>query len=144
MTVNLYDDHGVRFRYPTDWELEVTDDGPVATVAFQSPSGLAFAMVTLDATRPEPDAIADEALEAMREEYPTIEATPARDTIGGHPAVGHDAEFFTLDMTNSCSIRAFRSPRRTALVFGQWSDLEGEGPEALLRAVWSSLEETDA
>jgi hypothetical protein len=143
MTGN-YDDHGIRFEYPEDWELEVTDDGPVSTVSIQSPAGLAFALVTVDESCPDPDEVADEALAAMREEYPNLDASPARETIGGQEAIGHDVEFFTLDMTNTCTIRCFRTPRRTVLVFGQWSDIDTEEePESVLLGVRRSLEETD-
>src|SRR5829696_7230522 len=132
-----YDDHGIRFAYPQDWELEVTDDGPRTTVTVQSPGGLAFALVTLDEDRPAPAALADEALAAMRDEYPQLDATPAQETIAGHRAVGHDLEFISLDLVNSCAIRCYRTRRRTVLVFGQWSDLD-DGAEALLRAVRDS------
>jgi hypothetical protein len=138
----IYEDHGIRFEYPGDWELEVTDDGPVTTVALQSPGGLAFALVTTDDSRPAPAEVADEALTAMREEYPNLDATPALETINSHNAVGHDVEFISLDMTNTCAIRCFRTPRRTVLVFGQWSDLD-EDSEDLIRDVRRSLEETD-
>src|SRR5436305_1351379 len=144
MATAFFDDHGIRFEYPADWELEVTDDGPRTTVAVQSPGGLAFALVTLDDSRPAPAELADEALVAMREEYPNLDATPALETIDGHRAVGHDLEFFSLDLLNSCEIRSYRTERRTVLVFGQWSDLEGDESEALLRALRGSLEETDA
>ena len=90
----------------------MTDDGPVTTVALQSPGGLAFALVTTDDSRPAPAEVADEALTAMREEYPNLDATPALETINGHNAVGHDVEFISLDMTNTCAIRCFRTPRR--------------------------------
>ncbi|MBV8607864.1 MAG: hypothetical protein JO034_10440 [Singulisphaera sp.] len=138
----IYEDHGIRFEYPGEWELEVTDDGPVTTVALQSPGGLAFALVTTDDSRPAPAEVADEALSAMREEYPDLDATPTLETINGHNAVGHDVEFISLDMTNTCAIRCFRTPRRTVLVFGQWSDLD-EDSEDLIRDVRQSLEETD-
>src|SRR3954453_20032875 len=139
----IYDDHGIRFEYPGDWELEVTDDGPLTTVAIQAPGGLAFALVTTDDSCPAPAEGADQALEALREEYPVLDAAPALETINGHRAVGHDVEFFTLDMTNSCTIRCFRTPRRTVLLFGQWSDLVAEEFEASLGAVLRSFEETD-
>ena len=65
--------------------------------------------------------------------------------IHGHHAVGHDVEFISLDMTNSCTIRCFRTPRRTVLVFGQWSDLDAnDDAEDAVHAVRRSLEETDA
>ena len=143
MAENVYDDHGVRFEYPSTWELDVTEDGGVTTAAVHAPDGLAFALVTVDESRPEPVEIAEQALAAMREEYPTLEAVPALETIAGCRAVGHDVEFISLDMTNACAIRCFRTGRRTVLVFGQWSDLEDEDAADEIRAVRASLEETD-
>jgi hypothetical protein len=140
----IYDDRGIRFEYPGDWELEVTDDDPLTTVAVQAPGGLAFALVTVDDSCPAPADVADQALEALREEYPVLDATPALETINGHHAVGHDIEFISLDMTNACTIRCFRTPRRTVLLFGQWSDLVGDDSEATLDALRRSFEETDA
>lgn len=144
--IGIFDDHGIRFEYPMDWELDVTDDGERATVAVQSPSGLAFAMVTIDEDRPAPAELADEALAAMRAEYPTLDAVPALETIDGHKAIGHDVEFISLDVPNACAIRCYRTPRRTVLVFAQWSDLdaEDEEPGACALALRRSLEETDA
>src|SRR3954453_22579714 len=131
----VYNDRGIRFEYPGDWELEVTDDGPLTTVAVQAPGGLAFALITVDDTRPAPADVADQALEALREEYPVLDAAPALETINGHRAVGHDVQFMSPDMTNSCPIRSFRTPRRTVLLFGQWSDLVDDESEAALGAV---------
>ncbi len=140
----VYDDRGIRFEYPADWEMEVTDEGTLTTVSIQSPGGLAFALVTVDDSGPDPAEVADQALMAMREEYPALDAVPAREPLNGFDAVGHDVEFISLDMTNACAIRCFRTPRRTVLVFGQWSDLEDEESIAILRDVRNSLEETDA
>ena len=143
MTVETYEDHGLRFDYPSAWEVEVTDHGPVLTVALQDPSGLGFALITTDESRPDPADVADAALEAMREEYPELDASPTMETINDHCATGHDVEFFALDMTNAASIRCFRTPRRTVLAFGQWSDVgEAELPE-LIRGVFRSIEDTD-
>jgi hypothetical protein len=141
--IQIYDDRGIRFEYPSDWELEVTDDGPLTTVAVQAPEGLAFALVTVDDSCPEPDDMADQALGALREEYPVLDAAPALETINGHDAIGHDVEFISLDMTNSCTIRCFRTPRRTVLLFGQWSELGDVQSEGTLVAVRRSFEETD-
>lgn len=141
--LGIFDDHGIRFAYPGDWELEVTEDGPRATIEVASPGGLAFALVTVDDDRPAPADLADEALAALREEYPGLDALPALETIGGHRAVGHDVEFISLDLTNSCLIRCFRTPRRTVFVLGQWSDLEGDDAGEALMALRRSIEETD-
>jgi hypothetical protein len=145
MALTTYDDRGIRFEYPADWELDETDDGPRFTVSVQSPSGLAFALVTVDDDRPAPVELTDEALAALKDEYPTLDAFPALETIDGHKAIGHDVEFISLDLNNACAIRAFRTPRRTVFVLAQWSDdLEGEEAESALKGLRRSLEETDA
>ena len=144
MATTVFDDHGIRFAYPPDWELDETDDGARTTVSVSSPDGLAFALVTIDEDRPEPSELADEALEAMREEYPGLDASPALETIAGQKAIGHDVEFFSLDLLGGCEIRGFRTPRRTVLFFGQWSEAEGEDAEHALRSVRRSIQETDA
>ncbi|WP_435008936.1 hypothetical protein P12x_000189 [Tundrisphaera lichenicola] len=140
----IYDDHGIRFEYPGDWALEVTEDGPRTTVEVGSPSGLAFALVTVDEDRPAAADMTDEALAALREEYPTLDAFPALETIAGQKAVGHDVEFISLDLTNSCVLRSFRTPRRTVFVLAQWSDLEDDDADTTLLVLRRSIEETDA
>ncbi len=142
--LGIYDDRGIRFEYPDGWEVEVTDDGPRTAVTIQSPAGPAFSLVTVDDSRPSPEELVDEALAALRDEYPELDATPARETIGGHEAAGFDVEFFSLDLTNTCAIRAFRTPHRTVFVMTQWSDVEGDEPEDALRALRRSIEETDS
>jgi hypothetical protein len=141
--IRTYDDHGIRFQYPLNWELEVfEDDSERMTVTVQAPSGLAFLMVTIDEARPAPAKMAEEALAAMREEYASLDAYPAHETIAGHMATGHDVEFVSLDMINFCSIRSYRTEFRTVLVFAQWSDLAEENADSLLLALKRSLEET--
>jgi len=139
----VYEDHGVRFAYPSDWALEVTDEGEVTTVDVQHPAGIAFLVVRIDEACPDPDQVADSALEAMREEYPDLDAFPVAEALHEHCATGHDVEFFSLDISNGASIRCFRTPRRTVLVFGQWSDLGGDHVPDLVGDMLRSLEETE-
>jgi len=143
MATAHFDDHGVRFEYPSDWELEVTEDGPVTTVDVQHPAGIAFLLVRTDLSCPDPDEIADSALEAMREEYPDLDAVPVEETVDEYCATGHDVEFFSLDISNGACIRCFQTPRRTVLVFGQWSDLGEENVPEHVGDMLRSLEETE-
>jgi hypothetical protein len=143
VTPEVYADHGVRFEYPPDWDVAVTDDGPVTTIEVQAPGGLAFAWVRADESRPEPSTVADEVLEAMRAEYPDLDALSTTEMLHGHRAIGHDVEFFSLDITNGASVRCFRTVRRTVLVFGQWSDLGEKNLPDLIRGVFRSVEETE-
>ncbi len=143
MATETYEDHGVRFEYPSNWNVEVTEDGPETTIDVQHPEGLAFALLRTDEARPDPSALADEALAAMREEYSDLEAVPVIETLREHVATGYDVDFFSLDIANGARIRCFRSPRRTVLVFGQWSDLGEEDLSGLVRGVFRSLEEVE-
>ena len=143
MTTRIYEGHGVRFAYPSDWQLEESDEDGAATVEVQAPGGLAFALVRSDETSPDPSSVADEVLEAMREEYPDLDAAPAMETIAGHHATGYDVEFFSLDFTNGATIRCFRTPERTVLAFGQWSDIGAEDLPDLIRGVFRSVEEME-
>lgn len=138
-----FEDCGILFRYPEDWELDVTEEGALTTIALHSTTGPAFALVTLDETRPDPGEVLQQALEVMRDEYPELDATPARESIGGYPAQGHDVEFFSLDMTSTCAIRCLQTHRRTVLFFGQWSDIEGDEAGEILADLRRSFEETD-
>ena len=140
----IFDDFGIRFEYPAGWELDVDDDGTRQVISLQSPEDPAFLMVTLDGECPPPAEVADEALAAMQAEYPELDARPVLEVIDGHRAIGHDLDFLSLDMPNSCAIRCFRTPRRTVLIFAQWSDLDDDEAEGQVRALRRSLEETDA
>ena len=143
MPIQTYDDEGLRFESPPDWAIEETWDGEVRTVAVQAPDGLGFAVIQTDDSRPDPDEIADAALQAMRDDYPELDSHRVMETINDHAATGHDLEFMTLDMTNAAAIRCFRTPRRTVLVLGQWSDLGGAESSERVRHVVRSVEESE-
>ena len=78
----------------------------------------------------------------MREEYPSLDVVPVSDMFHDHAVTGHDVEFFSLDIANAASIRCFRTPRRTLLVFGQWSDLGDDDLSDVVSGLFKSLEET--
>jgi hypothetical protein len=143
VSTRFYEDHGVRFEYPSDWEVEVTDDSSEVIIGVQEPSGLAFVLVTIDESCSDPADVAETALEAMREEYPDLDAVAMVETIGEHDIIGHDVEFFALDIANAAIVRSFGTPRRTILFFGQWTELGDNNLADMIRGMVSSLEETE-
>jgi hypothetical protein len=143
VTTEVYEDHGVRFEYPSDWTMEVIDEGVVMTVDLQHPGGDAFALVRTDESCPEPEELVDQALEAMREEYPQLDSSPVTEMLDEHSVAGHDLEFFSLDIATAASIRSFRTPRRTVLVFGQWSDLGADDLPEVIHSLFRSVVELD-
>jgi len=134
-----FDDGGIRFQYPENWRLEREENDSGWTVSLQSP-GTAFMMVCLREDLPTPDQVAEAALDALREEYPELEADDCVDNLAGQPAIGHDIRFISLDLTNTCWTRSFYSSEGTVLVLCQANDLELEEHEPVLRAICKSLE----
>jgi hypothetical protein len=139
----VYEDDGIRFRFPENWRLEQDEAGGGTTISVMSPD-TAFWSLTVHEASVAPEAAAQAALVALREEYATLDAEHVSEPFGRWQAVGHDVHFLCLDLTNSCWIRAFQTPRHTLLVLYQANDLELETSEPVLRAIGQSLEVLDA
>jgi hypothetical protein len=134
-----FDEGGIRFRYPDNWRMEREESDTGWTVSLQSPD-TAFMMVCLREDMPSTDQLAEAALDALREEYPELEADDRVESFAGQPAIGHDIRFFSLDLTNTCWTRSFYSNQGTVLVLCQTSDLELEKNEPVLRGICASME----
>ena len=76
-----FEDGGIRFQYPENWRLEREDNEAGWTVSLYSPE-TAFVMVCLREDMPSTDRLADAALDALREEYPDLEADACVDFEG--------------------------------------------------------------
>ena len=139
MAARFHDD-GITFQYPENWVLEREDHEAGWTVSVQSPD-TAFFIITFDAEAPDIASMADSALETLKVEYPGLEAEPKVESIAGQPAVGHDVRFFSFDLTNTAGIRSFRSETGTVLVLWQFTDLEQEQSEPVLKAICASIQE---
>lgn len=133
-----FHEDGISFVPPDGWSLErePTDDG--WTVTIQSP-GTAFAMVRLDKSMPAVQDVAAATLEALRADYPELEADTAVETVGGEMAVGHDVEFFSLDLSVTAWTRCFYGLGGTVLVLCQVSGADDEEYEPALRALCASI-----
>ena len=66
------------------------------------------------------------------------------ETIANLPAVGHDVNFFSLDFTNTCWIRAFGTSHGTVVLFAQTNDQYLETGERVFQAICESLRVVDA
>jgi hypothetical protein len=133
-----FNEGGVSFRYPENWTLEREEADGGWAVTLQSKE-TAFLVVTLDPTLPTPEEMAKTALEALRSEYPELEADSALDMLAGELAVGHDIQFFSLDLANTVWTRCLYGAGGTLLVYWQMNDLELPTMEPVVRAVCASL-----
>jgi hypothetical protein len=129
---------GIRFQYPDSWRLTREDAETGWTVSVESPE-TAFFMLTFDDQMPDVGLVAQTVLDALRADYPDLEAEDAVESIAGQPALGHDIRFFSLDLTNTCRTRSFYSDAGTILVMWQTNDLELDDVEPVFRAICASL-----
>src|SRR5262249_31458112 len=133
-----FEQNGIAFSYPENWRLEREENDSGWTVLVQSPD-TAFFLLTLDTDGPSSEQMARTTLEALREDYPDLEADECVDSLAGQPAVGFDIRFTSLDLTNTCWTRSFPCADGTVLVLCQLNDLELERHEPVLRAICASL-----
>jgi hypothetical protein len=134
----LFQEAGIRFQYPDSWQLTREEAESGWTVSVQSPD-TAFFMLTFDEGMPDPDEVADTVLEALRADYPSLDAEDALQTLAGQPALGHNIRFFSLDLTNTACTRCFYSDTGTILVMWQANDLELDQVEPIFKAMCASL-----
>jgi hypothetical protein len=135
--IHQFDEEGFRFRYPEHWKLEREESDTRWTVTVQSPD-TAFMMLTVDAEMPEVRDVIATTLDALKEDYPDLEAEECEEDLAGQPSFGHEIRFFSFDFLNTCWTRSFYSSRGTVLLLCQTNDLENN--ESILRAICASLE----
>jgi hypothetical protein len=134
----LFQADGVRFQYPESWSMtrEDGDNGWIVTV---QRSETAFFILRLDDLIPEVSVLAQTVLDTLRSDYPDLEAEEVRESIAGQTAVGHDIQFFSLDLTNTCCTRVLTCEMGTLLAMWQADDLELDEVEPIFRAICASL-----
>jgi hypothetical protein len=133
-----YHNHGLRFRYPENWQLEEEDTDTGWTVTLQSPN-TAFLLLSDHRDAPSTEQVLGTVVEALKADYPELEYEERVDTVAGQPAVGLDIRFISLDLTNTCYARSFYTEEGTLLILWQGADLDLETTEPVLRAICTSL-----
>ncbi|MER3415895.1 MAG: hypothetical protein C4297_06750 [Gemmataceae bacterium] len=130
---------GLHFEYPENWQIEQSEAEDGWAVIVQSP-GTAFMLVSVHDQRPSVEELLEASLVALREEYPDLEMETATETIAGYRAPGFDIQFFSMDLTNSCWTRSFRTPRRSVLILCQTNDAELEEVEPIFQTMRETME----
>ncbi len=133
-----FEENGIQFLYPENWEIEREEHENGWSVSVLSPD-TAFLTLSYHENATEFGRLADAAVDALREDYPDLEAEPRTDTLAGQPAIGHDVRFFSFDLTNTAWVRTVPCESGSLLLLCQINDLELERNEPVLRAICASL-----
>jgi hypothetical protein len=138
MTTGKYQRGGIQFRYPENWKLaDDSMEGIPRTVSIQAPSG-AFWSIDIHPFSVDPDELMTQALEAMRGEYPDLEASETDTIVAGNESRGYDLYFCCLDFVVASRMRAFRLGHATYMLTYQAEDREFEQMEPVFDAITHS------
>ncbi len=137
-----YQQHGIRFQYPDDWELADGHDGEARTITVSSAETSFWCVSLFDETQ-SMESVVQAALAAFEEEYDDVDAYPAESkdasTELSDYTIAWDVEFLCLELTNTARIRATEAGGRTVLVLYQGTDHELEQTLPALQEITDSL-----
>jgi len=132
---------GISFLYPDNWVLDDDpdlDDLEEGSVAVVSPSG-AFLSVSVYPRLMDPNELAEEAVEGIRQEYGDVDVEAAQDTVAGRDLRGFDVNFFCMDLTSTAKVRCLRTQTATYAIFFQAEDADFERLARVFEAITANL-----
>ena len=136
-----YQNNGIRFQYPENWQLEEESGESGWTLTLQSPN-TTFLLISERGDEP-PEQVLVTVRDVLKGDYPGLEADDTIGSIAGRPAAGVDMQFISLDLPITCGVRSFLSETGTLLVMWQAADLDWENSEAVVKAICSSMQVED-
>ena len=115
---------GISFQYPDNWTLDDSDARlGRKSVTVYGPGG-AFWSVTIHVGPADPAKMSAAVVEAMKQEYDSLEAEPVDETISDRSLLGFDLAFYCLDLTSTAWVRSLRVAKTTYTIFCQAEDRE--------------------
>jgi hypothetical protein len=141
VSLRTWERSGIRLQYPAKWGVDVDSDeeSEAWTATFESPE-TAFLTLSFQPEATSAQDIVDQALTALREVYPNLEAEASVESVAAQPALGYDLDFLSLDASVSCWLRAFETVSGPALVMMQVAEFDFVENEPHLHNMLDSIE----
>lgn len=139
MKTETYNNHGIRFDYPSRWTVSEEAEGETLSVTVASDE-TCFWTIWLMPGGPEPEELIESAVRAFEEEYDDLDQYRAEGELCEFPSLYCDLEFVSLELINSAFLRAFRTARYSILILSQGTDHELDYSREALDAITDSLE----
>ena len=139
VVAQLYRNHGISFRYPTDWTLTEEHVGATIAVNVQSPQST-FWSLWIMRDCPEPDEMVESAIAAFSDEYDEVDFFHSDDELCEFPCRKCEVEFVSLELNNLATVRAFQTQEFSILILSEGTDLELEELQEDLESITLSLE----
>lgn len=123
MPIN-YQQNGIQFLYPDNWKI--MDEQAVSnppSVTLQSP-GTGYWSLTIYPDSFNPEQLVQETVDAIREEYDSVEVEPITCSYGDQLASGYHMAFYCLDLIVNAQAVSLRVGSQTVLFVYQAEDSE--------------------
>ena len=123
MPIN-YQQNGIQFLYPDNWKI--MDEQAVSnppSVTLQSP-GTGYWSLTIYPDSFNPEQLVQETVDAIREEYDSVEVEPVTCSYGDQLASGYHMAFYCLDLIVNAQAVSLRVGSQTVLFVYQAEDSE--------------------
>lgn len=137
----VYENFGVSFMYPENWQLSDesgdADAGP-KTVSVNSPGGGFWALHVYEPAV-DPQDMANQFRLTMEAEYEGLESQPAQEDVGPASLTGYDMDFYCLDFVVTAQVRSVRVGKRTYVLAYQAESREFDKIAPVFQAMTHSL-----
>lgn len=143
--MNLFNEYGITFEYPDDWELTKQVDeahGEIQISVHNDDSS--FWVISLFLAEIPPEKLLNSSLEAFREEYDELDVYQTEVKLAGKACLARDIEFVCSELINSAFLRVFQTDLFTAFVLYQGTDQELSNTRKDLEAISASLDVFDS
>ena len=137
----VYENFGVSFMYPENWQLAdesgPQDAGP-KTVSVHSPTGAFWSLQVCDPPV-DPQDLADQFRLTMAAEYEGLESRATTEELADASLTGYDMDFYCLDFVVSAKVRAVRVGPRVYVISCQAETREFDELLPVFQAMTISL-----
>ncbi|WP_339728148.1 hypothetical protein [uncultured Gimesia sp.] len=139
--MNLFNEYGISFEYPADWELskEVDETNGEIQVSVHGADS-SFWLISLYFAEILEEELLKESVKIFQDEYPELDIYEVKTILAGKECLGSDIEFVCSELINSAYLRIFKTELFTAFVLYQGTDQDLETTLKDLEAISTSLE----
>lgn len=143
--MNLFNEYGVSFEYPDDWELskEVDETNREIQIHVSGPNS-SFWSISLFVVQISAEELLKQSLEVFQEEYEEIDIYQVEAKIAGKECLGRDIEFVCSELINSAYLRVLETEFFTAFILYQGMDQDLQSSLKDLEAISESLDFFDS
>ncbi|WP_417383508.1 hypothetical protein [Gimesia sp.] len=139
--MKLFNEYGVSFEYPDDWELtkDVNEqEGEIQISVAGTDSS--FWLISLFLVDIPAEDLLKKSLEVFQEEYEELDVYETQVRLAGKECLGYDVEFVCSELINSAFLRVLKTSLFTAFILYQGTDQDLQNSLKDLEAISLSLD----